>query len=128
LYQITVKLKITAKVGSVSHKCFWNITFASLAGNDLGRGSNQRDPLLNGVPNGMKGVFEFLSQKYGGSYKLLSSMAEMIETSAASHMIFKFILNGILPVNRIETGNFKSRKIFSGFKKHGKKLKILEIM
>jgi hypothetical protein len=31
LYQITVKFKITAKVSSVSHKCFWNITFASLA-------------------------------------------------------------------------------------------------
>jgi hypothetical protein len=35
----------------------------------------------------MKGVFECLSQKYGGSYKLLSSMAGMIETSAASQMI-----------------------------------------
>jgi hypothetical protein len=45
LFQITVKFKITAKVGSVSYKCFWNITFASLAGNDLGRGSNQRHPL-----------------------------------------------------------------------------------
>jgi hypothetical protein len=33
----------------------------------------------------MKGVFECLSQKYGGSYTLLSSMAGMIETSAASH-------------------------------------------
>jgi hypothetical protein len=49
----------------------------------------------------MKGVFECLLQKYGGSYKLLSSMAGMIKTSAASHMILKFILNGILPVNRI---------------------------
>jgi hypothetical protein len=38
LYQITVKFKITAKVGSVSYKCFRNITFASLTGNDLGRG------------------------------------------------------------------------------------------
>jgi hypothetical protein len=45
LYQITVEFKITAKVGSVSNKCFWNITFASLAGSDLGRGSNQRHPL-----------------------------------------------------------------------------------
>jgi hypothetical protein len=32
LYQIIVKFKITAKVGSVSYKYFWNITFASLAG------------------------------------------------------------------------------------------------
>jgi hypothetical protein len=45
LYQITVKFKITAKVGSVSFKCFWNITFASLTENDLGRGSNLRHPL-----------------------------------------------------------------------------------
>jgi hypothetical protein len=45
LYQITVKFKITAKVGSVSDKCFWNITSASLARNDLGRGLNQRHPL-----------------------------------------------------------------------------------
>jgi hypothetical protein len=44
-YQITVKFKITAKVGFLSNKCFWNITCASLAGNDLGRGSNQRHPL-----------------------------------------------------------------------------------
>jgi hypothetical protein len=29
------------------------------------------------------------------------SLAGMIETSAASHMILKVILNGILPVNRI---------------------------
>ena len=57
---------------------------------------------IKGVPNGMKGVFECLSQKYGGSYKLLSSMAGMIETSAAIHMILEFILNGILPVNQIE--------------------------
>jgi hypothetical protein len=69
----------------------------------------------------MKGVFECLSHKYGGSYKLLFSRAGMIETS-------EFILNGILPVNRIETGNLKSRKIFNAFKKHKKKLKILEIM
>jgi hypothetical protein len=48
LYQIIVKFKITAKVGSVSYKCFWNITFASLAGNDLGRGTNQRHPLPSG--------------------------------------------------------------------------------
>jgi hypothetical protein len=45
LYQITVKFEITAKVGSVSNKFFWNINFASLAGNDLGRGPNQRHPL-----------------------------------------------------------------------------------
>ena len=65
----------------------------------------------------MKIVFECLSHKYGGSYKLLFSRAGMIETSAASHfpyshgiltkvwigdMILKFILNGILPLNRIE--------------------------
>ena len=31
---------MTAKVGSVSYKCFWNITFASLARNGVGRGSN----------------------------------------------------------------------------------------
>jgi hypothetical protein len=63
----------------------------------------------------MKGVLECLSQKNGGSYKLLStcSMAGMIETSAASHIIFKVLLNGFLPLNRIwhltefETGNFK---------------------
>jgi hypothetical protein len=44
-YQITVKFNITAKVGSVSNKCFWNITFAILASNGLGRGSNLRHPL-----------------------------------------------------------------------------------
>jgi hypothetical protein len=57
--------------------------------------------IFKGVPNGMKGVFECLSQKYGGSYKHFYSTAGMIETSAASHMILKVILNGILPVNRI---------------------------
>ena len=57
---------------------------------------------IKGVRNGMKGVFECISQKYGGSYKLLSSIAGMIETSAASHMILKFILNGSLPENWIE--------------------------
>ena len=56
---------------------------------------------LKGVPNGMKG----LSQKNGKSYKLLlvytCSMAGMIETSTASHMILKVLLNGISSVNRI---------------------------
>jgi hypothetical protein len=55
---------------------------------------------LKGVPNGMKGVFEGILQKNGKSYKLLSSLVGMTETSAASHMIFKVLLNGILPVNR----------------------------
>jgi hypothetical protein len=49
----------------------------------------------------MKGVFEGILQKNGKSYKLLSSMAGMIETTAASNMILKVLLNGILPVNRI---------------------------
>jgi hypothetical protein len=57
---------------------------------------------IKGVPNGMKGVFESLLQKNGESYKLLSSMAVMIETSAANHMTLRVLLNGILPVNRIE--------------------------
>jgi hypothetical protein len=55
----------------------------------------QNAPRPKGVPNGMKNVFECLSQKYGGSYKLLSGLTGMIETSAAIHMILKFILNGI---------------------------------
>jgi hypothetical protein len=50
----------------------------------------------------MKGVFEGLLQKNGESYKLLSSMAVMIKTSAANHIILRVLLNGILPVNRIE--------------------------
>jgi hypothetical protein len=50
----------------------------------------------------MKGVFECISQKYGGSYKVLTSMAGMIETLAASHMFLKFILNGSLPENRLK--------------------------
>jgi hypothetical protein len=49
----------------------------------------------------MKGVFEGLLQKNGESYKLLSSMAGMTETSAARHIILKVLLNAILPVNRI---------------------------
>jgi hypothetical protein len=35
----------------------------------------QRNQIIKGVPNGMKGVFEGLLQKNGESYKLLSSMA-----------------------------------------------------
>jgi hypothetical protein len=50
---------------------------------------------LKGVPNGMKGVFEGLLQRNGDSYKLLSSMAVMIETSAANHTTFRVLLNGI---------------------------------
>ena len=49
----------------------------------------------------MKGVFEGLLQKNGESYKLLSCMAGMTETSAASLMILKVLLNAISPVNRI---------------------------
>ena len=56
---------------------------------------------LKGVPNGMIGVFEGLLQKNGESYKLLSCMAGMTETSAASLMILKVLLNAISPVNRI---------------------------
>jgi hypothetical protein len=33
------------KEGSFSHKFFWNTTFASLARNDLGKGSHLRHPL-----------------------------------------------------------------------------------
>ena len=57
--------------------------------------------MIKGVPNGMKGVFEGLLQKNGESYKLLSRMAGMTETSAASLMILKVLLNAISPVNRI---------------------------
>ena len=57
--------------------------------------------MIKRVPNGMKGVFEGLLQKNGESYKLLSSMAGMTETSAASLMILKVLLNAISPVNRI---------------------------
>ena len=46
----------------------------------------------------MKGDFEGNFQKNGKSYKLFSSMARMIETSATSHMILKVIPNGISPV------------------------------
>jgi hypothetical protein len=49
----------------------------------------------------MKGVFEGLLQENGESYKLFSSMAVMTETSAASLMILKVLLNAISPVNRI---------------------------
>ena len=61
----------------------------------------QRNQIIKGVPNGMKGVFEGLLQKNGESYKLLSCMAGMTETSAASLMILKVLLNAISPVNRI---------------------------
>tara|TARA_B110000881_G_scaffold201993_1_gene201498 strand:- start:179 stop:352 length:174 start_codon:yes stop_codon:yes gene_type:complete len=57
--------------------------------------------MIKRVPNGMKGVFEGLLQKNGESYKLLSRMAGMTETSAASLMILKVLLNAISPVNRI---------------------------
>ena len=57
--------------------------------------------MIKRVPNGMKGVFEGLLQKNGESYKLLSRMAEVTETSAASLMILKVLLNAISPVNRI---------------------------
>jgi hypothetical protein len=49
----------------------------------------------------MKGLFEGILQKNGESYKLLSNMARMTETSAASNMILKVLLNAISPVNRI---------------------------
>jgi hypothetical protein len=57
---------------------------------------------LRGVLYGMKGLFEGLLQNNGESYKLLSSMAVMIETSAENHMTLRVLQNGILPVNRIE--------------------------
>jgi hypothetical protein len=41
----------------------------------------------------MKGLFEGFSLKNGKSYKLLSSITEMIKTSAASHMMLKVLLN-----------------------------------
>jgi hypothetical protein len=59
----------------------------------------------------MKGLFEFFLQKNGESYKILSSMAGMIETSAANHMIFRFLLNGIFPMvflTEFKTGYLKS--------------------
>jgi hypothetical protein len=62
---------------------------------------SRRIPLQK-VGNGMKGVFECFSRKYGGSYKVLISMARMIETSAASHMFLKFLLNGSLTENRLK--------------------------
>jgi hypothetical protein len=47
--------------------------------------------MIKGVPDGMKGVFEGLSQKNGESYKLLSRMAGMTKTLAASLMILKVL-------------------------------------
>ena len=49
----------------------------------------------------MKGLFEGILQKTSESYKLLFSMAGMTETSAASLMNLKVLLNAISPVNRI---------------------------
>ena len=48
----------------------------------------------------MKGLFERILPKTRQSYKLLFSMAEMTETSAANHMVLRILINGILPVNR----------------------------
>jgi hypothetical protein len=50
----------------------------------------------------MKGVFEGILQKNGEGYKLFSSMAVMIKTSAENHMTLRVLLKGILPVNRID--------------------------
>jgi hypothetical protein len=49
----------------------------------------------------MKGVFEGLLQKKSESYKLSFSMTGMTETSAASHIVLKVLLNAISLVNRI---------------------------
>ncbi len=55
--------------------------------------------MIKGVPNGIKVVIEGLLQKNGESYKLLSRIAGMTKTSAASLMILKVLLNAISPVN-----------------------------